>query len=247
MGAAMCGAGKSPGNGNMSIAPVTVHIYDVGTSGQVQTLNRWLRVLGTGAFHCGVEVHGKEYSFSTSGVFWCLPKCCRHHTYAESMQMGRTLMSPERLRELIKKLEAEWTADQYDLLKRNCCHFCAKLCTLLGVKPMPPWVTNLASTGAAIVDTEEHFTKVAEQVGEVVCCEPGCGTYCGPRENLCGAGPLSYDPFVWCRQAEPTASVPGAKRRAVVVEGHALFVETDQEHYRRERPVSRLRRSTGEG
>jgi hypothetical protein len=34
---------------------VTLHIYNVGQSKQTALINAFLRKLGTGAFHCGVE------------------------------------------------------------------------------------------------------------------------------------------------------------------------------------------------
>merc|ERR1719229_582486 len=53
-----------------------------------------LRPFGTGVFHCGVEVFGKEWSFRGTevgtGVFWCLPQNCSAHTYVETVYMGYT-------------------------------------------------------------------------------------------------------------------------------------------------------------
>jgi len=141
---------------------VTLHIYDVGRledlgpSG-VQALNRCLRPLGTGAFHCGVEVFGQEWSFRSdsrgTGVDACRPKRCEDHTYSDSMHMGHTPLSKPEVLELIFVLEKEWPGISYDSLRRNCCHFCDTLCVQLGVGHLPPWITNLANVGAALIDT----------------------------------------------------------------------------------------------
>merc|ERR1712224_594494 len=44
----------------------------------------------------------------------------------------------------------QWMSEDYDILRRNCCHFSAALCEELGVGPVPSWVTNLAGVGAAL-------------------------------------------------------------------------------------------------
>mmetsp|Transcript_85308 Transcript_85308/g.275317 ORF Transcript_85308/g.275317 Transcript_85308/m.275317 type:complete len:83 (-) Transcript_85308:363-611(-) len=38
------------------LVPVTLHVYDIGSGGGGSALNRLLKPLGLGAFHCGVEV-----------------------------------------------------------------------------------------------------------------------------------------------------------------------------------------------
>merc|ERR1712226_1155763 len=90
----------------MEPIPVLLHIYDLGIGGGGACLNRFLRPLGTGAFHCGVEVYGSEWAFSdtvtrleSTGVFCCPPKDCEGHTFSDSLNMGNTLCSePEVLK-----------------------------------------------------------------------------------------------------------------------------------------------------
>jgi len=73
---------------------VKLHIYDVGRSQEVQVLNRVLRIMGTGMFHCAVEVYGLEWSFrgtphSGTGVFAGKPRCCEGHNYCETVDLGQ--------------------------------------------------------------------------------------------------------------------------------------------------------------
>merc|ERR1712217_864705 len=44
-----------------------------------------------------------------------------------------------------------WSSRRYDLLHCNCIHFANEVATLLGVSPVPPWVTGLHETGAALL------------------------------------------------------------------------------------------------
>eukprot|EP00416_Gambierdiscus_australes_P026137 CAMPEP_0171059460 /NCGR_PEP_ID=MMETSP0766_2-20121228/3187_1 /TAXON_ID=439317 /ORGANISM="Gambierdiscus australes, Strain CAWD 149" /LENGTH=209 /DNA_ID=CAMNT_0011514897 /DNA_START=30 /DNA_END=659 /DNA_ORIENTATION=+ len=158
--------------------PVTLNIYNVGTSSEVQAINKILRVLGTGAFHCGVEVYGVEWSYRGNipglpGVFSRRPRDCEGHTYSESVFMGMTLMCRSNVEDTIAVLTGEWPGTKYDVLKFNCCHFCDKFCNILGVGPIPDWITNLASTGAAILDAGDYLgartVSFGDKVDRAVC------------------------------------------------------------------------------
>mmetsp|Transcript_119645 Transcript_119645/g.333929 ORF Transcript_119645/g.333929 Transcript_119645/m.333929 type:complete len:241 (-) Transcript_119645:110-832(-) len=174
--------GSSPRSARHQAAPahVTLHIYNVGTSGGAKRLNGLLRKLGTGVFHCGVEVFGGEWSYSDTmsgagdAIFCSLPRCCEGHTYSESMMMGRTWVTEQEFAELINQLKKEWTVAQYDILTRNCCHFSDHLCHRLGVGAIPEWAKSLAKTGAAILSTGDKSIQAArEAVGQavtIVCC-----------------------------------------------------------------------------
>ncbi|CAE8735248.1 unnamed protein product [Polarella glacialis] len=128
--------------------PVTLHIYDV----------------GSGAFHTGVEIYGLEWSFNNlphhltphgdplTGIFCSRPKTVTVHNYAESVEVGKTRKTQEEFALLLTKMEASWRADTFNVLKKNCCHFCDDLCRELGVGGIPDRVLNLASLGGGISD-----------------------------------------------------------------------------------------------
>lgn len=172
----------------MSFSPMVIlNIYDIGTSSVGQALNSVLRHFGTGAFHCGVEVYGYEWSFSDTedgtgmGVFCSRPRCCDGHSYAESVKMGRTSMAHSDVLKLIPLLSSYWTVGSYDTLTRNCCHFCDDMCQRLSVGPLPSWIMNLAGAGAALAATGDATCcreLAREVVGEtavdkVCCAAPG--------------------------------------------------------------------------
>uniref|UniRef100_A0A7S3WVN0 PPPDE domain-containing protein n=1 Tax=Strombidinopsis acuminata TaxID=141414 RepID=A0A7S3WVN0_9SPIT len=134
--------------------PVILHVYDLGTSNEMQAVNVVLSAVGTGAFHCGVEVYGKEWSFNAtpkgSGVFHCKPRECASHTYRESVLMGHTMLGEEDVMVICEQLKTEWKGISYNMLTRNCCNFCDLFCRRLGVGSIPFWTSSLAGAGAAV-------------------------------------------------------------------------------------------------
>jgi deubiquitinase DESI2 len=139
--------------------PVVLHIYDVPTDDTGRQLNGLFRAFGTGAFHAGVEVFGKEWSFghterqqNGTGVYWCSPKGCEKHTYREEVLMGYTALTEDQVFQVMQKLQQTWAAKDYDILRRNCCHFSDALCQELGVEGLPFWVTHMANVGAVLDD-----------------------------------------------------------------------------------------------
>eukprot|EP00929_Paragymnodinium_shiwhaense_P061620 TRINITY_DN30797_c0_g1_i1.p1 TRINITY_DN30797_c0_g1~~TRINITY_DN30797_c0_g1_i1.p1 ORF type:complete len:525 (-),score=128.34 TRINITY_DN30797_c0_g1_i1:176-1750(-) len=149
--------------------PVVLQVYDSGGAGRVNAL---LHPFGTGAFHAGVELYGKEWSFSASaigqtgsGIFWCLPLRCPNHAYRESIHMGYTHLHEEEVYRLIAELQQEWMASSYDLLSKNCCHFSDILLQRLGCPPCPAWVLSLATTAKQV---REGASQAAEQLQQAV-------------------------------------------------------------------------------
>eukprot|EP00419_Tripos_fusus_P059002 CAMPEP_0172928334 /NCGR_PEP_ID=MMETSP1075-20121228/217925_1 /TAXON_ID=2916 /ORGANISM="Ceratium fusus, Strain PA161109" /LENGTH=349 /DNA_ID=CAMNT_0013789617 /DNA_START=102 /DNA_END=1152 /DNA_ORIENTATION=+ len=57
--------------------PVTLHVYDVGTSLQIRAVNRFLRKFGTGIFHCGVEFSGANGATPTEEMTAASSAACR--------------------------------------------------------------------------------------------------------------------------------------------------------------------------
>lgn len=151
-----------------ALAKVTLHIYHVTDMTTVQRVNKVLKSAGTGAFHAGVEVYGKEWSYGFteggSGLFGCEPGECEAHSYIQAMPVGSTALSEKEVRDLLRELAAEWQGDDYDLLRCNCCHFSAHLLRRLGAGPVPRWVTNLAGHCAAVDDTLHTATELRRTV-----------------------------------------------------------------------------------
>eukprot|EP00930_Biecheleria_cincta_P089019 TRINITY_DN78276_c0_g1_i1.p1 TRINITY_DN78276_c0_g1~~TRINITY_DN78276_c0_g1_i1.p1 ORF type:complete len:197 (+),score=22.04 TRINITY_DN78276_c0_g1_i1:98-688(+) len=143
----LCGGESGP-------APVVVRIYDVSGSTTVKYFNKVFRTLGTGAFHAGVEVYGSEWSFghteNGTGVFSCQPRTAQSHHYREAIQMGVTQFSSWEVQSILEDMMEDWKGREYDILRKNCCHFAEQFCLKLGVGTLPTWVMNMSGAGSSI-------------------------------------------------------------------------------------------------
>jgi len=167
------------GTRNQAPVQVMLHVYDIGTGGGGRAINQLLRPLGTGIFHCGVEVYGQEWSYSDTttgagdGVFCSKPRMCTGHSYSESVTMGRTMTSESEVLQLVGMLKKDWPVSAYDLLAHNCCHFSNEFCQRLGVGSIPAWVVNLAGAGACVAaagDTTCCRTVASQVAASTPCC-----------------------------------------------------------------------------
>mmetsp|Transcript_124416 Transcript_124416/g.387353 ORF Transcript_124416/g.387353 Transcript_124416/m.387353 type:complete len:244 (+) Transcript_124416:115-846(+) len=163
--------------GELGPAPVTLQIYDAGGTRMVTNVNTLLRAVGTGAFHTGVEVYGKEWSFGftndgSSGIFACQPRRCKTHAYRESVRLGDTSLSQLQVERMLLELADSWRGVHYDVLRRNCTHFSEELCQKLGVGPVPAWVGNIALAGRTVdigIQRVASFRSV-KSVGSASAC-----------------------------------------------------------------------------
>lgn len=137
----------------------------------MQWANGVLCKIGTGAFHAGVEVYGREYSFGhrsdrSSGVVWTRPRGAEGHAFREAIDLGAVVLSKSQVARLVGRMADEWPGREYDLFRRNCCHFCEELCGHLGVARVPEYVFSLAAAGAKIRDGVE---VAVSSVGTAAC------------------------------------------------------------------------------
>mmetsp|Transcript_87018 Transcript_87018/g.259572 ORF Transcript_87018/g.259572 Transcript_87018/m.259572 type:complete len:401 (-) Transcript_87018:121-1323(-) len=139
---------------------VFLNVFDLASALSIPNAVLCNTVFNTfGAFHAAVEVYNEEWSFyrtpnpTSCGV--CRSLRPRHHpvhVYRQSVNLGSTSLRDWEVRYLIRgKLAAKWPGGGYDLLHRNCIHFCEELLLSLGVKPVPSWVRGLHETGASVL------------------------------------------------------------------------------------------------
>ena len=87
------------------------------------------------------QIYNEEWSYGFcdfgTGVFSCAPKSNPMYTYRETVILGRTRMTRTRVNQIIFELSNKWAGTSYDLLSRNCNHFCEELCSRLGVHKIP--------------------------------------------------------------------------------------------------------------
>jgi hypothetical protein len=109
-----------------------------------------------GIFHVGVEVGGLEWSYGYTmcptipGLSCVEPRQHPQHRFRQTVWQGTTTLSAEDTAVLISELIEEWPGPDYELLRRNCCHFADEFCVRLGVGHIPGWIYRLASVGAQV-------------------------------------------------------------------------------------------------
>ncbi|GKY98513.1 hypothetical protein MPSEU_000808400 [Mayamaea pseudoterrestris] len=175
---------------------ILLHIYDLITTDTLmqlpfgciceigkcfKDLNDGLHLMGTGAYHVGVEVNGIEYAFGAcstpgrSGVFPCTPKRSPGYQYRTTVDFGEravirrsnvaVLQHDQNIefkdnveyldgREIIRNLAKEYMGADYDILRKNCCTFARDVCFRFGIEQeeIPGWFSNLAESGAMTQD-----------------------------------------------------------------------------------------------
>ena len=80
---------------------------------------------------------------------------------------GELFAADAEVAALLARLMDRWPGTEYDLTRRNCCHFAEELCSALGVEPkFPGWVNRLASAGAAVGDACAAVLVQAQQLDD---------------------------------------------------------------------------------
>ncbi|XP_059643914.1 deSI-like protein At4g17486 [Cornus florida] len=126
--------------------PVYLNVYDL------TSINGYAYWLGLGVYHSGVQVHGVEFAFGaheypTTGIFEGEPKQCDGFTFRKSILIGWTDMSPTEVRSLMEEFADKYKGNAYNLISKNCNHFCNDACIRLAGTPIPSWVNRLARIG----------------------------------------------------------------------------------------------------
>uniref|UniRef100_A0A1J3CC15 DeSI-like protein n=4 Tax=Noccaea caerulescens TaxID=107243 RepID=A0A1J3CC15_NOCCA len=142
------------------MAEVVLHIYDVTNSGSEKTNNTILQInrffkdgIGLGGiFHSAIQVHEDDewsygYCEQGTGVFSCPSGKNPMYTYREKIVLGKTDCTIFMVNQILRELSKEWPGHTYDLLSKNCNHFCDVLCERLGVPKLPGWVNRFAHAG----------------------------------------------------------------------------------------------------
>jgi len=129
---------------------VWLHVYDLGpVTGRLNEMV--LRSANLGAFHCGIEVLGDEWSFqgfhdawddpTISGVVRNEPRLHPAYIYRESLMLGHTPLNEDAIDFILDTLMEEWPANSYHLVARNCVTFAEEFAQVLQApEPFPTWV-----------------------------------------------------------------------------------------------------------
>jgi hypothetical protein len=153
---------------------VYLNVYDLlGEADGV--MGKLAAALGVGLFHCGVEVYGREWSFSGaifpedqdhSGIFWTAPKTALPN-HSQSIFMGWCAPDQSEVKGMLGRMRDEWRRGGYHILTRNCNHFAEALVHLLAGEgtEFPSWVNRVARLGDLLVPDAvvEYFVEKAHE------------------------------------------------------------------------------------
>ncbi|URE48140.1 hypothetical protein MUK42_13777 [Musa troglodytarum] len=139
---------RPSGKQRSGAVPVHLNVSDL------TPINGYAYWLGLGAYHSGVQVHGVEYAYGahdhpTTGIFEGETRQCPGFAFRKSILIGHTDLEPRELRMLMEEMAAEYTGDTYNLIFKNCNHFCNEACLRLIGKPIPRWINRLARIGTS--------------------------------------------------------------------------------------------------
>jgi hypothetical protein len=119
-----------------------------------------------GAFHAGVQIYGREWSFSTTGVDYTCPRQNEVHVYRESILLGYTKYDPEEVAAILQlEMFPKWPGRSYDLLSRNCCSFSRSFCKRLTGEFIPDWVDRLPRLLSVVTKPVKGAANMAAGVG----------------------------------------------------------------------------------
>ncbi|XP_028766466.1 deSI-like protein At4g17486 isoform X2 [Neltuma alba] len=132
-----CGSGS---------VPVYLNVYDL------TPINGYAYWCGLGVYHSGVQVHGVEYAFGaheypSTGIFEGEPRRCEGFVFRKTILIGKTEMGEEGVRRVMEELAGEYRGNAYNLITKNCNHFCNDACLKLTGKSIPSWINRLARIG----------------------------------------------------------------------------------------------------
>lgn len=172
--------------------PVYLNVYDL------TPYNGYAYWLGLGVYHSGVQVHGVEYAFGaheypSTGIFEGEPKQCEGFTFRKTILIGKTEMGPAEVRAVMEDLAQDYRGNAYNLITKNCNHFCNDACIKLTGNPIPNWVNRLARIGflcncvlpASLNTTKVRHHKVEDKTpdGEKMKLRNGSSKICSSNSS----------------------------------------------------------------
>ena len=157
-----------------------VNVYDLSPG-----VNDWLWPVGLGVFHSGVSIHGKEWTFSSGGVFHSEPKFAPGAVFRESICVGEVLMGSHEVEAVVNDLRAAFPGDTYNVVQKNCNSFSAALtAALLKKHVMPGHVNRLAYFGSCFSCL---FPKEGDG-GVQMAARPAFNAFGGQGNSMGGGG-----------------------------------------------------------
>jgi len=124
--------------------PVYVNVYDLSPS------NQYVHFLGMGAYHSGIEVYGREWSFggsdsvSSTGVFDIDPGTAPGCQFNSKIHVGDITFSEREVMSILDNLKPKFLGRDYHIINKNCNSFTASFCHAMKLS-CPSYVNRLAN------------------------------------------------------------------------------------------------------
>lgn len=153
---------------------VLVNVYEVTASDILDRMNKvtaseYLTI--GGAFHVGVEVYGREWSYGWGkgpGVACGLPRIHRRHRFRCTVPLECTPLSDGDVADIIGDLLELWPGEEYDWLHRNCCTFANAFTEALGVGRIPAWIDRFARGASVATSGARSVLNAAATPGRLL-------------------------------------------------------------------------------
>ncbi|KAJ0968351.1 hypothetical protein J5N97_025268 [Dioscorea zingiberensis] len=241
---------------------VLLHVYDVTNSGSDKANNTILHInrifkdgIGLGGiFHSAIQVYGEEeWSFGFcehgSGVFNCPSRKNHLYTYRESITLGETNLSCAKVNQILRELRREWPGSSYELLSRNCNHFCDVLCERLGVPKLPAWVNRFANAGDTALEVAENTAvRFRQAKTEIISASKAAYNYLTGMASSTSATPenpsnenndLSLCQVSWFKNLVSIGAKPSTSNSEEPEQSNHTPSQHQQEHTKQKQPSPR--------
>ena len=94
---------------------VMVNVYDL------SEVNEYVVPFGLGAFHSGVEINGREWTFAGgAGIHDTSPRDAPGAVFREAIDMGSFEGGSGRVHDAIEALRPDFAPEQYNIMTKNC-------------------------------------------------------------------------------------------------------------------------------
>lgn len=119
-----------------------------------------------GAFHAGVEIYGREWTFGSEGVCCQWPRTHDVHVYRQTISMGETKYDPQEIDTILEdEMFTKWKGKHYDMLSKNCCSFARSFCKRLTGDGIPDWVDKLPRLLNAVTKPVKDMADIPIRIG----------------------------------------------------------------------------------
>lgn len=148
------------------MSAVFLNVYDLFPANSV------LRFAGLGAYHTGLEVYGKEWSYGMllpcgkssidlkvfpdlSGIYATRPRHARDGNgnvlpLRSAVFLGHTSLPERSVSFVLEAMQRDFLAKDYSAVHKNCTTFCDELSVQLTGRHVPTWTNRLALLGGCL-------------------------------------------------------------------------------------------------